>query len=143
MGLQNAMVTKLSGARIRTTHLTGITTDIGIEAVRLGYAFADRMGGLPFWRWPAAIASAFGSGPSPAKPAPPVRSLWNEPDFVHLRLHASIWLSFLTGAFVGTSGYVLAGHFAVLFPCAILVVLAGYDLRLGLTESRHAAALAP
>src|SRR5436305_15330780 len=28
MGLQNALVTKLSGARIRTTHMTGVPTDI-------------------------------------------------------------------------------------------------------------------
>ena len=31
MGLQNAMITKMSGARIRTTHITGMVTDIGIE----------------------------------------------------------------------------------------------------------------
>ena len=31
MGLQNATVTKISGARMRTTHVTGIVTDIGIE----------------------------------------------------------------------------------------------------------------
>ena len=31
MGLQNAVITKLSGAVIRTTHITGVVTDIGIE----------------------------------------------------------------------------------------------------------------
>lgn len=31
MGLQNALITKLSHAAIRTTHVTGIVTDIGIE----------------------------------------------------------------------------------------------------------------
>jgi uncharacterized membrane protein YoaK (UPF0700 family) len=35
MGLQNAMITKLSGAVIRTTHLTGMITDIGISLARL------------------------------------------------------------------------------------------------------------
>lgn len=34
MGLQNALVTKLSGAVIRTTHMTGIVTDLGIETAR-------------------------------------------------------------------------------------------------------------
>lgn len=34
MGMQNATITKLSGARIRTTHCTGIVTDIGIELGR-------------------------------------------------------------------------------------------------------------
>jgi uncharacterized membrane protein YoaK (UPF0700 family) len=31
MGLQNAVITKLSRAEIRTTHITGVVTDIGIE----------------------------------------------------------------------------------------------------------------
>jgi len=31
MGLQNAMITKLSHSVIRTTHITGMVTDIGIE----------------------------------------------------------------------------------------------------------------
>jgi uncharacterized membrane protein YoaK (UPF0700 family) len=35
MGLQNAVITKLSGAVIRTTHITGVVTDIGIELGRL------------------------------------------------------------------------------------------------------------
>ena len=34
MGMQNATITKISGARIRTTHATGMVTDIGIEIGR-------------------------------------------------------------------------------------------------------------
>jgi uncharacterized membrane protein YoaK (UPF0700 family) len=41
MGLQNAVMTKLSGAEIRTTHLTGTVTDIGIELGKLFYWNAD------------------------------------------------------------------------------------------------------
>jgi uncharacterized membrane protein YoaK (UPF0700 family) len=37
MGLQNAMITTLSAAEIRTTHLTGMLTDIGIELGRALY----------------------------------------------------------------------------------------------------------
>lgn len=37
MGLQNAMVTKISKAEIRTTHVTGLVTDIGIELGKLFY----------------------------------------------------------------------------------------------------------
>jgi len=37
MGLQNAIVTKLSNAVIRTTHMTGIVTDLGIELGKLAY----------------------------------------------------------------------------------------------------------
>ena len=35
MGLQNALVTKISNASIRTTHLTGLFTDLGIEISQL------------------------------------------------------------------------------------------------------------
>ena len=37
MGLQNAVVTKLSNAVIRTTHMTGVVTDLGIELGKLLY----------------------------------------------------------------------------------------------------------
>jgi uncharacterized membrane protein YoaK (UPF0700 family) len=37
MGLQNALITKLSNSEIRTTHMTGIVTDIGIEVGKLLY----------------------------------------------------------------------------------------------------------
>lgn len=35
MGLQNALVTKISGSVVRTTHLTGLFTDLGIELSQL------------------------------------------------------------------------------------------------------------
>ena len=37
MGLQNAIITRISNALIRTTHMTGIATDIGIELGRMCY----------------------------------------------------------------------------------------------------------
>jgi hypothetical protein len=37
MGLQNAIITKISNAEIRTTHMTGVITDMGIELGRLLY----------------------------------------------------------------------------------------------------------
>lgn len=35
MGLQNATVTHISGARVRTTHMTGMLTDLGMELAQL------------------------------------------------------------------------------------------------------------
>lgn len=35
MGMQNATITQISGASIRTTHLTGLFTDIGIEIAKV------------------------------------------------------------------------------------------------------------
>jgi uncharacterized membrane protein YoaK (UPF0700 family) len=37
MGLQNAIITKISHAEIRTTHITGMVTDIGIECGKALY----------------------------------------------------------------------------------------------------------
>ncbi|RYC25454.1 YoaK family protein [Ciceribacter ferrooxidans] len=47
MGLQNAMITKLSGARIRTTHVTGLVTDVGIEIGKLFYRNSPAVLGRP------------------------------------------------------------------------------------------------
>src|SRR3990167_2192193 len=37
MGLQNATVTKMSSSQIRTTHMTGVVTDLGIELGKMLY----------------------------------------------------------------------------------------------------------
>jgi uncharacterized membrane protein YoaK (UPF0700 family) len=37
MGLQNAIMSKMSNAEIRTTHLTGVITDLGIEMGKMLY----------------------------------------------------------------------------------------------------------
>jgi uncharacterized membrane protein YoaK (UPF0700 family) len=37
MGLQNAVITKISKSEIRTTHVTGLITDLGIELGKLFY----------------------------------------------------------------------------------------------------------
>jgi uncharacterized membrane protein YoaK (UPF0700 family) len=42
MGLQNAVVTKLSGGVVRTTHMTGVVTDLGIELGKRAYWNRDR-----------------------------------------------------------------------------------------------------
>lgn len=48
MGLQNAIITKLSNAEIRTTHITGMVTDIGIELGKALYVNRhDRANQIP------------------------------------------------------------------------------------------------
>jgi uncharacterized membrane protein YoaK (UPF0700 family) len=44
MGLQNAIITKISSAQIRTTHVTGLATDIGIELGKMLYYNGERPG---------------------------------------------------------------------------------------------------
>ncbi len=45
MGLQNAVITKISNSVIRTTHVTGLITDLGIELGRMLYL--NRNAALP------------------------------------------------------------------------------------------------
>src|SRR3954469_21715950 len=78
MGLQNATVTKISGARIRTTHVTGMVTDLGIELGKLTYWNRDQ---------------------SDLK-APPVMA-----DRVKLGLLALLLGSFFTGGVIGALGF--------------------------------------
>jgi len=47
MGLQNAIVTRISDARIRTTHVSGMSTDIGIELADLINMLLGKAGPVP------------------------------------------------------------------------------------------------
>jgi uncharacterized membrane protein YoaK (UPF0700 family) len=47
MGLQNAVTTMISRARVRTTHVSGMATDIGIELAALVGGDASRQDALP------------------------------------------------------------------------------------------------
>src|SRR5205823_3787119 len=50
MGLQNATVTRISGAVVRTTHVTGVITDLGLEGVQYLYWFWDQARGRSWLR---------------------------------------------------------------------------------------------
>lgn len=82
MGLQNALITKISRAEIRTTHLTGLTTDLGIE-----------IGKLLYW-----------NGSRPGDRRVPVKANRNK-----LRIHTTLIGSFLVGAIAGALGFSYAG----------------------------------
>ena len=98
MGLQNATVTKLSGAKIRTTHMTGIVTDIGIELGKLFYSNRRRRG----TDVPLVLA-----------------------DREKLKLLAYFLFSFFGGGIVGAIGFNYAG-FVFAVPLSLLVfALAG------------------
>jgi uncharacterized membrane protein YoaK (UPF0700 family) len=110
MGLQNALVTHISGAVVRTTHLTGIVTDFGIEMVHLGFHIREKVRerGL---RSLAKIAT----------------TLHEAPDFYKARLHMTIFLSFLAGGAIGTTLHFHVGRPAMALPVMILVALVIYD----------------
>ena len=108
MGLQNAIITKISDAEIRTTHVTGIVTDIGIEFGKLVYwNGSDRPGELM------------------------VRA-----DRQKLRLLISLLVLFFAGGILGALGFKHVGFIFTLPLAAILAVLAAVpvldDLRISL-----------
>jgi len=97
MGLQNAIITKISKAEIRTTHMTGIVTDIGIE-----------IGKLFYWN-----VSESGAGVSAVKA-----------DRSRLRLLASLLGMLFVGGLAGALGFKYVGFISTLPLSAMLVVLA-------------------
>jgi uncharacterized membrane protein YoaK (UPF0700 family) len=115
MGLQNALVTKISGAVVRTTHMTGIVTDIGIEIVRL-------------WMWWTTGLKKR----SAREHVLIVGVLLRGPEWKKLRLHVSILLSFTLGAVAGPNLFLTYGQVAMMAPCFVLLLLAGFDLALGI-----------
>ena len=58
MGLQNAVITKISKAEIRTTHITGLVTDLGIELGKLLYINRSQLSATePLAPRPVALAA--------------------------------------------------------------------------------------
>ena len=96
MGLQNAVITKISRAEIRTTHITGIVTDIGIE---LGKLFYWNAAGVP--------------------PQHRVRA-----DRKRLGMLCLLVVSFFCGGVAGALGFRHVGWLSTLPLAAVLVALA-------------------
>lgn len=95
MGLQNAIITKISDAEIRTTHMTGNATDLGIE-----------LGKLFYWNM---------EGTGQDKVAA---------NREKLKIHAGLIASFVAGGVAGAIGFKRLG-FGVTLPLAgLLLVIA-------------------
>ncbi|SEO19606.1 Uncharacterized membrane protein YoaK, UPF0700 family [Duganella sp. CF517] len=97
MGLQNAIVTKVSRAEIRTTHVTGLVTDIGIELGKLFY-------------WNMGQGGADGARPEKVVA-----------DRNRLSLLCSLLGAFLLGGLLGAFGFKLLGFIATV-PLALGVL---------------------
>ncbi|MEI9941863.1 MAG: YoaK family protein [Pseudomonadota bacterium] len=108
MGLQNALVSRLSGAVVRTTHLTGVVTDLGIEAARW----------FRFWRRSLSevtrVQLVLGRNPAERPAAPKVLLL------------GTIAASFLAGASSGAYSAVHWHHAAMLIAAAAVAACAAY-----------------
>ncbi len=97
MGLQNALITKISHAEIRTTHVTGLVTDIGIE-----------IGKLLYWN-------------HDAQKDENMKVVVNRQK---LTLHLQLVFSFALGAIMGAAGFKYLGFIASVPLALALVTLA-------------------
>ena len=93
MGLQNATVTKMSSSTIRTTHMTGVVTDLGIE-----------LGKMLYW-------NRTGTAPEAQVRANQMR----------LRLFAGLLGMFLVGGVAGATGFKHVG-FVFVLPLALVLL---------------------
>ena len=93
MGLQNAIITKVSHAEIRTTHMTGNTTDLGIE-----------LGKLIYWN---------------RDDSRPEKVLANREK---MRIHAALIGLFVLGGVAGALGFKRVGY-ASTIPLAVLLFI--------------------
>lgn len=116
MGLQNALVTKISGATIRTTHMTGIVTDIGIETV----------GTIDWLRTERRRARESHESPST------LELLRRDPLFKRLRLHLTIFASFVLGGTLGPLAWLHLGRISMVLPIGVVLLLALLDGLFGL-----------
>ncbi|GAA1420436.1 YoaK family protein [Agrococcus citreus] len=98
MGLQNAIITKISNAQIRTTHVTGMITDIGIELGKLAY-------------------------PTRRGDPEPVRA-----DLGRLGLHTLLVGTFFAGGLLGALAYSAIGFLTVVPTACILLAFASVPL---------------
>ncbi|KQV59799.1 MULTISPECIES: YoaK family protein [unclassified Duganella] len=99
MGLQNAVITKLSNSEIRTTHMTGIVTDLGIEAGKALYWNRDDQA------------------------VPRVGADWRR-----VKILASLVSSFFIGALAGAFGFKAVGFGAVLPLAFVLLAMAAVPI---------------
>ncbi|MBT0570687.1 DUF1275 domain-containing protein [Curvibacter sp. CHRR-16] len=93
MGLQNALITKISRAEIRTTHVTGLITDLGIELGKLTYI--NRL----------------------------TRENLVQADFKKMRILMALISAFFVGGMLGAWGFQRFGYIATLPLSALLVLL--------------------
>ena len=107
MGMQNSLVTRLSGAVVRTTHLTGVVTDLGIESAH-------------WYRWHRAKLHV---GPVPRWRSPPT-----QPRVERTVLLLTITLAFTAGGVMGALLTARWSRWAMLFPAVAILAASLYAL---------------
>jgi anti-anti-sigma regulatory factor len=117
MGLQNATITRISSGVVRTTHLTGVLTDLGSESVQLAIWLRDRR-----------------RDPKAGKARAGFAALGAHPTARRLALLTSIVGSFIFGSAVGTVGFDHFPRLCMVPPVVFLLWIIWQDLRTPICE---------
>ncbi|HQY88221.1 MAG TPA: YoaK family protein, partial [Tepidisphaeraceae bacterium] len=112
MGLQNATITSISGAVVRTTHITGVTTDIGTSLVDFFAWIFDRTRRRGRERWRRVI-----------------KAMRRQSDFQRLALLSSIVGSFSFGVVIGILSFNFEPAIGLAPPVAFLLFILYIDWR--------------
>ena len=115
MGMQNSMITRLSGAVIRTTHLTGVVTDLGIEVAR-------------WYRWhrrKLTMLPVLLPGRSPAE----------RPPIGRISLLVTIFFAFVAGGMAGAVLTLNISRWALAVPTAAVLTAARVAFRSAAKET--------
>ena len=113
MGMQNSLVSRISGAVVRTTHLTGVVTDLGVESARWFRWWRDTVGEA--LHVPLALGKKHTARPPHEK----------------LALLLTIVVAFSGGGALGAILAVRFAHAALFVPTLAVVVCAAYAFATG------------
>lgn len=118
MGLQNATITKVSGSVVRTTHLTGVSTDFGLEGAQLLLWFVRKTRS----RMEAQRAGRL------------IRISRRHPSLGRLGVLAGIFWSFLFGVVAGAVVVQWSPWVALVPPVLFLVFIVSHEYLLPIAE---------
>lgn len=120
MGLQNATITRISGSVVRTTHVTGVITDLGLESVQYFLWLKDRVMRGGHGRLMRALAITR-----------------RQPAAQRLLLLASIFGSFMFGATAGTLVFLYAPTLVFAPPVLFLMWMIWVDWHKPIADVRE------
>lgn len=132
MGVQNATITRISSGVVRTTHVTGVVTDLGLELVQFLWPHRHPHHAEHPRHAPRGSIHA----DSGAHPEVSHASKWGRlsPGARRLALLSSIIGSFAFGAALGTIGHEEIPSFAMFVPVLFLVWIIYQDLSRPIAE---------
>jgi len=136
MGVQNATITRISSGVVRTTHVTGVVTDLGLELVQFLWPHKHPHHSAHHTDHPPHAPRGTIHADSGAHPEVAHASRWKRlsPSARRLTLLLSIIGSFALGAALGTLGHEGIPSFAMYVPVLFLIWIIYQDISRPIAE---------